>query len=80
MEFDQCEFSIEIFRQGRAIFNPIAAIHIDHIAQVPDFRTMNVPANDACHAILPRILDHGVLVVSHVFYGGLCLQFDKGSE
>lgn len=77
MEFDQCEFSLEILRQGRAILDPIAAIHINHVAQIPDFRTMNVAANDTRHAILSCVLDHGVFIIGHVFHRRLCLQLDE---
>jgi len=77
MESDQCEFSLEIFRHGRAILDPIPAIDIQHVAQIPDFRSMNVATDDTGHAILSRILDHGVFVIGHVFHGRLGFQFDE---
>lgn len=76
MEFDETEFSVEVLDQRGAVFNPVTAIHVNEIANRPDFRSMNVAANDAGHPVLATELDQRRLVVGHVFHRRLGLEFD----
>ena len=80
MEFNEGKFSVEVFRQCGAIFHPVAGVHVKHIAQVANFRPMNVPANHAVHPAFARELNHRVLVIRHIFHCRLGLEFDEGSE
>ncbi len=80
MEFNQCELTFVIFSQCGAIFNPVTGVYVFDIAQVPNLRTMNMPANHSSHPALARELNHGVLVVRDVFHGGLGFQFDVRSK
>jgi hypothetical protein len=71
MEFYEGKFSVKIFRQRSAVFHPIARVHVKHIAEVANFRPVNMPANHAGHSALARELNHRVLVIRHVFDRGL---------
>jgi hypothetical protein len=74
MESDQHEFSFGIFRQRSAVLDPIAAVHVNEISHRTNLRPMNVTADDSGHAVLATELNHGVLVIVHVFHR--CLGFE----
>jgi hypothetical protein len=80
MEFYEGKFSVEVFRERGAILHPIARVHVEHIAEVANFRPMNVPADHSVHAALARELNHRILVIRHVLHRGLGFEFDEGSE
>ena len=80
MEFNEGEFALEIFRQCGAVLDPVTAVHVKHIAEIANFRAMNVPANHAVHLALARELDHRVFIIRDVFHRGLGFEFDVGSE
>ena len=80
MEFNEGKFSVEVFRQRGAILDPIARVHVKHISEVANFRTMNVPTNHSRHAAPARELNHRVLVIRHILHRRLGFEFDKRSE
>lgn len=80
MEFNEGELAVEIFGQGGAIFNPIAAVHVNYIAEFANFRTMDVPTNHTGHAALAGELDHRVFIIGNVFDCGFGFQFDVRGE
>src|ERR1043166_5051663 len=80
MEFDEAEFSVEIFPDRRAILDPIATVHVNQIAQGTNFRSMNMSANDPGHAVLPPKLNHGIFVIGDVLDRRLGPKFDVGGE
>ena len=77
MEFNQCKFPFEIFGQRSAILDPIPAVDVEQVSQVPNLRPMNVAANHAGHPNLSPILDHGLLVILDVFHRCLRFQLDE---
>ncbi len=77
---NQLKLPIEILHERGAVFHPVTAIHVDHVAQVADFRTVNVTADHALHPALAAELDHRLFVISDVFYRRLGLQFDIRCE
>jgi len=80
MEFDEGESAFEILDQRRAILDPVAAVHVKHVAEVANFRPVNVTANHARHAALARELNHRILVIGHIFHRRLRFQFDVARE
>lgn len=80
MEFEEGEVAFEIFREGRAVLDPIAAVQVKQSADVADLGAMDVPADHARHLALARELDHRVLVVGDVFHRRLGLELDVGGE
>jgi hypothetical protein len=47
------------------------------VAQVPDFRPVNVTADNAGHPHLSPILNHGLLIILDVFHRRLGFEFDE---
>jgi len=75
MEVDELNPAVKIFYQCRATFNPIAAVQILNVADVFDFRAVNVAADHAVGLLVARHLRQGFLVFRDVFHGRLGLEF-----
>src|SRR6266568_206448 len=80
MEFYQLKVPLQILDQGSAVLHPIAAVQVEHAADLADFRPVDVAANDSINLTFASELDHGLFVVRDVFHGRLGLEFDIGSK
>lgn len=80
MECYQRERSGHVFDQCRAVFYPIAAVHVNKILDRPDLGPVDVAADYPVHADLAAELDHRFLVIRHVFDRGLGFELDVGRE
>ena len=80
MESNEAEVAVEILDQRRAVLDPIPAVHVYHVPDLTDLRSVDVPADDSGHAALATELEHGVLVVGHVLHRALRAQLDVRRE
>ena len=80
MEVHQFNLTVKIFNQRRAAFHPIAGIQINDVANVPDFRAMDVAANHALDILFPRRLHDRVFVIAHIFDRRLGFVFQISGE
>jgi hypothetical protein len=75
MEVDEFNFTVKIFNQRRATLDPIAGVQVNHVADIFNFRAMNVSANHAVNILFPRGLDNRVFVIAHIFDSGFGFVF-----
>lgn len=80
MESQEADVAVEILRERGAVLDPIAAVHVKEISEPPDFRAVNVAADDAVHTMFEAELDHRVLVIADVFDRCFRLELDIGGE
>ncbi len=80
MEFYQLKVPLQILHQGGAVLHPIAAVQVEHVADLADFRPVDVAANDSIHLTFASELDHGLFVVRDIFHRRFGLEFDIGSK
>src|ERR1022692_2223306 len=80
MKSDEADVPIVILHQGRAVFHPIPAVHVEHVSDGTDLRAVNMSTDHPVHAAFPAEPDHGFLVIGDILHGRLGLQLDVGSE
>ncbi len=80
MESYQFEFALKVLGKGGAVLHPVAAVHINQIADLADFGPVNMAADDSSRSVLAPVLYHRLLVIIHVFDRGLGFQFDERSK
>jgi hypothetical protein len=80
MEVDEFDFTVEIFNQSGAAFNPISAVQILHAVDHFCFRAVDVATDDAVGLVAARHGGERVLVFGDVFHSGLGLGFQVGRQ
>lgn len=80
MEANEAEVAVEVLHQGRAVLDPITAVHVEHVPDLANLRPVDVPADHAGHSALAAELEHRVFVVGHVLHGALRAELDVRRE
>ena len=71
---------VEMLDQSSAALDPVAAVTIKNIADLPHLSMVDVAADDALDPSAPRLGGHGFTKRADVFHGVLDAAFQIGGE